>query len=150
VGESKEEKPETGMVLKRVSVPLSEYRALERKANRLRTIEESPNFVKDPEAFFRSLFDLFDDFERSLQAARADGVCSGLEEGLELVLKKSKDLLKSQGIEVIPSVGVPFDPALHAFLHGERVLSGEPFVIEKEYRCGYRRGNIVLRKSLVG
>jgi molecular chaperone GrpE len=147
--EPKEQKADTGLVLKQVTVPLSEYQTLEQKAKRLKTIEESPNFLKNPEEFLRSLFDLIDDFERSLQAARAEGGRSALEEGLELILKKSKDLLKSQGIDAIPSLGVEFDPALHAFLHGESVPAEGPFIIKQEYRCGYRRGRFVLRKSLV-
>ena len=69
--------------------------------------------------------------------------------GVELVLKQFKDVLKSNGIVEIESVGKTFDPELHEAVSS--VVDPDLGVqeIKEDYRKGYMIGNKVIRHSLV-
>jgi molecular chaperone GrpE len=133
-----------------ISVRQSEYMELERKALRLSELEEKVRHAENPEDLFRALFDIFDDFERLLKAVKEKGGLPDLQEGMELILKNSEQMLVSYDVEKVKSVGEVYDPNLHQILELESVPRSVPFIIQKEFRCGYQRRGRVLRKSLVG
>ena len=90
---------------------------------------------------FTSLLPVIDNLEKAANAQTQD---EGYKQGVELVLKQFKDVLKANGVEEIEAVGQTFDPALHeavAYL-GEKE-------IKEEYRKGYKIGNKVIRHSMV-
>ena len=69
--------------------------------------------------------------------------------GIELVLKQFKDILKSKGVEEIPTVGETFDPALHEAVSSIQDPEKNAQEIVQEYRKGYKIGNKVVRHSMV-
>lgn len=96
---------------------------------------------------FTSLLPVIDNLE---QAANANTEDENYKQGVELVLKQFKDVLKANGVEEIEaSVGTEFDPELHeAVASVEDSTLGEK-QIKEEYRKGYKIGSKVIRHSMV-
>lgn len=69
--------------------------------------------------------------------------------GIELVLKQFKDILKSKGVEEIPTMGETFDPALHEAVSSVQDPDKNTQEIVQEYRKGYKIGSKVIRHSMV-
>jgi len=135
----------------------------------LRTAAELQNYrrrtehVRAAEAAFarmavvEPLLDILDDLERTLEAASpAEGTSDeppalvSLREGVTLVHKKFVDELERLGVEVIPSVGEPFDELLHdALMQQPAAGDMEPGTILREVQKGYRLGDRVLRHAKV-
>lgn len=69
--------------------------------------------------------------------------------GIELVLKQFKDILKSKGVEEIPTVGETFDPSLHEAVSSIQDPEKGTQEIVQEYRKGYKIGHKVIRHSMV-
>lgn len=89
-----------------------------------------------------------DDFDRAL-ANVPDEVHEGWLEGIQLVERKLRSVLESEGVTPIEALGQPFDPNLHeAVVHEPTDAHPDNTVIE-ELQRGYRLGDRVLRPSLV-
>ena len=87
-----------------------------------------------------------DNLENAVKAETED---SNYKQGVELVLKQFKDVLKSKGVEEIKALGETFDPELHeavGSIQNEELGEKE---IAQEYRKGYKIGNRVIRHSMV-
>ena len=82
-------------------------------------------------------------------AAKVETKDENYKQGVELVLKQFKDVLKSKGIEEIEAVGTTFDPELHEAVSSVQDESKESQEIVQEYRKGYKFGNKVIRHSMV-
>ena len=95
---------------------------------------------------FTSLLPVIDNLEKAASLETED---KAYKEGIELVLKQFKDVLNSNGVEEIESVGQPFNPEYHeAVGMVEDNTLGEK-IIKEEYRKGYKIGNKVIRHSMV-
>jgi molecular chaperone GrpE len=89
-----------------------------------------------------------DDFDRALANVPAE-VHEGWLEGIQLVERKLRSVLESEGVTPIEALGQPFDPNLHeAVVHEPTDAHPDNTVIE-ELQRGYRLGDRVLRPSLV-
>ena len=66
-----------------------------------------------------------------------------------MVLKQFKDVLKSNGITEIETIGKTFDPELHEAVSSVEDSELGMQEIKEEYRKGYMIGNKVIRHSLV-
>lgn len=134
-------------------------RELEEKDDRLkRLMAEFENFKKrsgkEREILYNSLLadivksflPVLDNLEKASGAVSTD---ENFKQGIELVLKQFKEVLKANGVTEIETVGTVFDPELH-----EAVCSvidenlGEK-IIKEEFRKGYKIGNKVIRHSMV-
>ena len=87
-----------------------------------------------------------DNLENALKAETQD---ENYKQGIELVLKQFKDVLKSKGVEEIPAVGETFDPSLHEAVSSVQDLDKNAQEIVQEYRKGYKIGSRVIRHSMV-
>src|SRR6059036_3131970 len=65
------------------------------------------------ERLLKELLPVLDDLQRALQHGRVSGNQEGVLQGVELTYKKYLDILSRFGVKPIPSVGLPFDPAVH-------------------------------------
>ena len=95
---------------------------------------------------FTSLLPVIDNLEKAANAETAD---EAYKQGVELVLKQFKDVLKANGVEEIEAVGQTFDPEVHeavASVVDETLGEKE---IKEEYRKGYKIGSKVIRHSMV-
>lgn len=89
---------------------------------------------------------ILDNLEKALEAKTED---ENYKQGIELVLKQFKDVLRANGVEEIEAVGKTFDPELHEAVSSvidEKLGEKE---IKEEYRKGYIIGNKVIRHSMV-
>ena len=82
-------------------------------------------------------------------AAKIETEDETYKQGIELVLKQFKDVLKSKGIEEIEAVGTTFDPELHEAVGSIQDDNLGEKEIAQEYRKGYKIGSKVIRHSMV-
>jgi molecular chaperone GrpE len=102
--------------------------------------------VSDVAAAFLPVIDSID---RAVQACSRDSEAGSLKEGVELVCRQAKDVLKNLGVEEIKSVNEAFDPNLHnAVMHIEDENYGQGVVVE-EFQKGYIYKEKVIRHSMV-
>jgi len=95
----------------------------------------------------RKFLPVLDDLERALQNRPADsGAWVG---GIELIHKKLRSILESEGVTRIEAEGQPFDPNFHeAISHepNETVASGHVIAVVQN---GYVLGDRVIRPAMV-
>ena len=90
-----------------------------------------------------------DNLERALQACSKENDLQVLKDGVELVYRQMKDVLKKIGVEEIDCLNACFDPQLHnAVMHVEDGEYGQNSVIE-EFQKGYCYKDKVIRHSMV-
>lgn len=90
-----------------------------------------------------------DDYLRALNMIKHDNPDAIIIEGLQGILKNFDNLLSSEGVVEIESVGTPFDPNIHDalnFSYSDRLPEN---TVTNEIRKGYMYNNKVLRPSLV-
>lgn len=98
--------------------------------------------------FILELLPVVDNLERAADAAGAGE--GPLAEGVRLVLRQIHQVLEGAGVQVIPSVGQPFDPNVHeAVGQVPREEGVEAGTVVDEVLKGYRMGERVLRASMV-
>jgi molecular chaperone GrpE len=94
------------------------------------------------------LLSVLDDFDRALENVPADAHDAWIE-GVQLVERKLRSVLESEGVTPIEAVGQPFDPNVHeAVAHEETAEHADNEVIGEVQR-GYRLHDRVIRPSLV-
>ena len=123
-----------------------------------RVLAEFENYkkrsLKERESLYNSILSdvveailpIVDNLENAVKAETKD---ESYKQGIELVLKQLKDVLKSKGVEEIQAVGETFDPQLHEAVSSiQDDTKGEKEIVE-EYRKGYKIGHKVVRHSMV-
>lgn len=137
-------------------VPKQDYDDLDDRYKRI--LAEFENFKKrsskEREGMYNSVLSdvvevilpILDNLEN---AAKVETEDESYKEGVELVLKQFKDVLKSKGIEEIETVGNTFDPELHEAVGSIQDDNLGEKEIAQEYRKGYKIGSRVIRHSMV-
>ena len=137
-------------------VPKQDYDELEDRFKRI--LAEFENYKKRSSKERDSLYNsiLSDIIEVILpvvdnleNAAKVETTDENYKQGVELVLKQLKDVLKSKGIEEINALGETFDPELHEAVSSVQDENLGEKEITQEYRKGYKIGNKVIRHSMV-
>jgi len=127
--------------LQRLAADFSNYRK--------RNEAERTEFAKFAKAdLITKLLDVLDGYDRALASVPDDVKGQPWVEGMWLVERKLRQILVTEGLEPIDSLGKPFDPYVHeAVAHVE---SDEPegTVIE-EHQKAYRLHDRVIRPALV-
>ena len=148
--EEKKEKKHKDMV------PKQDYDELEDRFKRI--LAEFENYKKrsskEREGLYNSILSdvievilpVVDNLENAVKAETKD---ENYKQGVELVLKQLKDVLKSKGVEEIETVGNTFDPELHEAVSSIQDENLGEKEIAQEYRKGYKIGNRVIRHSMV-
>lgn len=124
----------------------------------LRSVADLENYKKRTrreieDAVFRARQDLLssffptaDNLERALELARDN---DNLFKGIEMVAREFRGALTKFGIEAVPGVGHPFDPAIHEALQQVDSPDHAPGVVVREFEKGYRQGDRLLRPARV-
>lgn len=147
-------------LVKSLKQELKEQKAeIDEKDDRLkRLMAEFDNFkkrsAKEREGLYNSiiadialsLLPVIDNLEKAVSVKTED---NNYKIGVELVLKQFKDVLKSNGITEIETIGKKFDPELHEAVSSVEDSELGIQEIKEEYRKGYMIGNKVIRHSLV-
>lgn len=104
---------------------------------------------KGREDLLRDLLPVFDNLERAVaHSEKATDVQSVLE-GIQMVMRQFGDTLGKVGIERIPSVGQPFDPAVHEAIQHLETADYPAGSVAVEIQAGYRTPDRVVRPALV-
>ena len=137
-------------------VPKQDYDELDDRYKRI--LAEFENFKKrsskEREGLYNSVLSdivevilpILDNLENASKVETED---ENYKQGVELVLKQFKDVLKSKGVEEIETVGTTFDPELHEAVGSIQDDNLGEKEIAQEYRKGYKIGSKVIRHSMV-
>ena len=101
------------------------------------------------ERLLKELLPVLDNLQRAIQHGQASGNQDGVLQGVELTLKKYQDILSRFGVTPIPSVGLPFDPAVHQAVAKVESKGHKPNTVVEEYEKGYFLHDRVLRPAMV-
>ena len=97
----------------------------------------------------QSLLGIVDELELALKAARNVECGSAVAEGIEIVLRKFRDLLAGEGLCRIESIGRKFDPTLHEAVERVPCDEKEEGTVVEEVREGYTLKGKLIRPSIV-
>ena len=95
---------------------------------------------------FQNLLPVIDNLEKASSVQTED---ENYKQGVEMVLKQFKDVLNSNGVKEIESIGQTFNPELHEAIGSVVDENLGEKEIKEEYRKGYMIGDKVIRHSLV-
>jgi molecular chaperone GrpE len=116
---------------------------------RKRSESERTDFAKFAKAdLIAKLLDVLDAYDRALGTVPDDLKGSSWVEGMWLIERKLRQILESEGLQAVDSLGLPFDPYQHeAIAHLE---SDEPEgTVIKEHQKAYRLHDRVIRPAMV-
>ncbi|MBV4419964.1 nucleotide exchange factor GrpE [Clostridium tyrobutyricum] len=113
---------------------------------RKRTAKEKENiYTESCEDILKDILPVLDNLERAIAV---EGNKDDLKKGVEMTMKQFNDALKKLDVEEIPADG-EFDPHMHnAVMHIEDDSYDKNFIAEV-FQKGYKRGDKVLRYSMV-
>lgn len=136
----------------------------------LRAVADSENYKKrvkrdiddattrKTQSLLSSFLPTVDNLERAIEIAEPvvgqvpaefAGNVEQVVKGMRMVRDEFIAALKKQGIEPVPSVGVPFDPAIHDALQQIDSPDHAPGVVIREFEKGYKLGERLLRPARV-
>ncbi|MEM3383694.1 MAG: nucleotide exchange factor GrpE [Nitrososphaerales archaeon] len=95
------------------------------------------------------LLNIIDDLERSIKFSKESDNKESLIEGVEMVLKNLKEILKKEGLEEIEAVGKNFDPNLHEAVARVQTDNYPTNTVIEEIRKGYLLNGKLIRPSMV-
>jgi molecular chaperone GrpE len=110
------------------------------------------------QSLLTSFLPTIDNLERALEIAEpvvaqvpkdAQSNVEQVVKGLRMVRDEFLGGLKKHGIEPVPAVGVPFDPAMHDALQQFDSPDHAPGVVIREFEKGYKLGDRLLRPARV-
>ena len=137
----------------RLTEVLDAYRQLKLENERFRervTRSIEHQFVRRRERLVVRFIDILDNFDRALDAAEQSYAGNPLIDGLILVRTQLLNILKEEGLERIPVLGLPFDPNVSEAMGTEAVEDPDNHhVVVKEHLRGYRLNGRMARASRV-
>ena len=92
---------------------------------------------------------VMDDMERALANRPPGADTQDWWEGIELIYRKLKNILESEGVQPIPAEGELFNPAVHEAISHEDCDGFESGRVIAVVQQGYRIGDRVIRPALV-
>lgn len=115
-----------------------------------RSAQERSQAVRFANAdLIRSMLDVVDDFERSIEASRGSDDPTSVIAGLRLVHENMTKVLRTFGLEPIEALDEPFDPHVHEAMLQQPSRDHPPGTVIKELTKGYRLHDRVLRPAKV-
>lgn len=158
-----EEIPLSEMTKKQLIEKISEVQALADTTmdNYLRSQAEMENmkkrFQKDKqdlikygnETLTKQLLPVADNLEKALDHSKDEKSLEALREGVDLTLKGLLDVLEKAGVEVVKSVGEPFDPNFHEAVSEQEVENAAPGTVVRELQKGYLLNQRLIRPAMV-
>lgn len=108
--------------------------------------EKSDLYAYANERLITELLAVADNFERALGSDTQD---KGLRDGMELVFKQFKEVLKRHGLEEMEALGGPFDPNFHHAVLMDPSGDGESGHVVEVLQKGYLLHKKVIRHAMV-
>jgi molecular chaperone GrpE len=100
-------------------------------------------------SFLERLIPILDNFELGIQAAKAGGSQSAVQDGMMMVLKQLQDFLASCGVETVDATGQHFDPNVHEAIAQEQNAEIAEGLVIRQLRKGYRLKDRLIRPANV-
>lgn len=97
----------------------------------------------------KSLLNVLDDFDRSMDAAEVSDNKDAVIDGVRLVHDNLMKALKDAGLEQVDALGQPFDPNIHEALLQQPTDDFPPGTVVDQVARGYRLRDRVLRPARV-
>lgn len=113
----------------------------------IREIDELAQFSN--ESLVTDLVEVLDELSLAVVEGRKTDDKEALLRGVEMTLKKLRELLGKEGLEEIESVGKPFDPRLHFAVAKVPANKASEGSVVEEIRKGFSFKGKVIRPSLV-
>lgn len=107
-------------------------------------------YTQQRERFVLKFIEIMDNLDRALEAAERTFASDAMVQGLILVRTQLLHTLREEGLERIPTLGLPFDPEVSESVG--HLAVGEPdqdHLVVKEVQRGYRLGARIARHSRV-
>lgn len=95
------------------------------------------------------LLPILDNFDRALASSAEDQNLADFMEGMEMISRQLCEVLKSEGLEEISTVGEEFDPNIHEAVAKEESEEYESGIVIEELQTGYSFNDQVLRAAMV-
>jgi len=137
----------------RLTEVLAAYRQVKTENEGFRervTRDVERQFERRHEKLLLKFIDILDNFDRALEAAEQTYAGNPLVDGLILVRTQLLQTLQHEGLERIPVLGLPFDPAFSEAVGTQVVEDPEQeYVVVREMLRGYRLHGRVARASRV-
>jgi len=128
--------------LQRVS---ADYANFQKRMSR----QVADSIAYEKEHLLKTLLPVLDNFEHTLEKSKTAESVDVVLQGIQIVYDQMLDILRSHGVEVVQSLGEPFDPGIHeAMLRREDPERPDNTVLE-EFQKGYRLNGRVIRPSRV-
>ena len=114
---------------------------------RKRTAREREDLIgRSTERLVAALLPVLDSFEAAFAHEAQTPGEESLLAGVRSTFHQLRDVLGKEGLEMIPALGEPFDPAVHEAMYG----GGDGnLVVTEDLRPGYRLGDKLLRPAMV-
>jgi len=97
----------------------------------------------------RSLLDVVDDLDRTLEAAEKSKDADALSEGVRLIRDKMQSLLSAEHVKPIEATGQPFDPQRHEAMMQQPSADQPVGTVLQQVQRGYTHHDRVLRPAKV-
>jgi molecular chaperone GrpE len=146
---TEEAKPDAAAELARVRDQLlrtaADYDNYRKRARR----EQDDAQRRGQQQVLKDLLPVFDNLERAAQHADTATDAKAVAEGVRMVIKQFENALEKMGIKRIPTVGIPFDPAVHEAIQHVESPDQPAGVVLHEVAAGYSLGDQLLRAAMV-
>jgi len=154
-----DEAPESAVEPDALAAALAEVERLQDA--RLRAAADLENFRKRTakemedaravarESLLKALLPVFDNLERAIQSAQMSTDVRAINDGLVLVQRQFLDVLGSEGIARVATVGEPFNPLVHEAIQQVECSDRKPGTIVAEVQPGYVQGDRLMRPASV-
>ncbi len=90
-----------------------------------------------------------DDLERAIKSGKETDSKEALIDGIELILKELKEILRKEGLEEVNAIGKSFDPNLHEAVAQVQTEDHPDNTVIEEIRKGYLLKGRLIRPSSV-
>ncbi|MBM7623142.1 nucleotide exchange factor GrpE [Sporohalobacter salinus] len=120
-------------------------------SNYKKRVEKEKNKLKEnaTKELVSELLPILDNFERALSSSAEDQNLADFMEGMDMISRQLFNVLKKEGLEVIPTVGEEFDPNIHEAVAKEPSEEYESGIVIEELQKGYLFNDQVLRAAMV-
>ena len=123
----------------------AEFENFKRRKNQ----EIETNNIYKSQKVITEILPSLDNLERALQVDSDNEEVKALRKGVEMVYEEMLNVLKTEGVEVVETENVQFDPNIHhAVMQGEE-SDKESGVILDTFQKGYKLKDRVIRPAMV-
>jgi molecular chaperone GrpE len=141
----KDEKKRSEDYLTRLRYAQADLENLKKRCDR--QIEEVRKYGN--ESLIIELLEIVDELEMAVDSGRSSNSSEILIQGVEMTLKKLRNILKNEGVSPIECLGKSFDPSKHDAVARIEKEGIKDCTVVEELRKGYMMKEKVIRPSIV-